>query len=124
MVTAVAAPTSFSIKAKFPEFSGVPDPVVEFAIEEASLAVDSTWLPSNQLMAISYLAAHFLMISLSAAESANGQMVSREDIGEISISYRSPEAPQENFDTDLYSTPYGVRFADLLSKNFPAVAII
>lgn len=117
-------PSSANIKVKFPEFADVPDAAVEFAIEEAARNVDDTWLPLDQALALMYYAGHVLMITLSRAESASGQQVTSERIGEINLTYKTPTQPTEADASDLTTTPYGIKFRDLARRNFPAVVVV
>jgi hypothetical protein len=114
-----------SIKLKFPEFAGLADGTVEFAIEEALMYVTDTsgWVTDkDQTMASMYLTAHHLMVTLSRAQSGTGQRIKSETMGGMSITYDTdatiPEAG------DYTTTPYGVRFLEIVQQNFPAIGII
>lgn len=117
-------PTATSIKLRFPEFSDIPDMTVEFAIEEASRHVDDTWLPEDKPLALSYLAAHYIMVAKSRQESDSGQMISAETIGRISIRYATPEQPKAASPSDLTTTPYGARYLELATLNNPPIATV
>lgn len=117
-------PTSTAMKLKFPEFASTPDATVEFAIADASRHVDDTWLVGDQTAAVMWLAAHYLMVTISRTESGSGQMISSERWGEMSITYKTPEMPTALSYSDYTTTPYGTRYRELLALNQPAVAII
>lgn len=118
-------PTSLSIKNRFPVFANVPDSVVEFAIEEASLVVDGSWgTATEQLLAISYVVAHFLMVGIQRMESGSGQIVSSERIGEMSISYLAQAVPTLKDPYDWATTAFGVRYLSILQRNVPAIAVV
>ena len=117
-------PSSINLKMKFPEFQDQDDATIEFAIEEAALSVDDTWLPSDQPVALMYLAAHYLMVSVQRQESAMGEVVSSERFGEMSITYKTPNQPMMASSEDFTTTSYGTRFMDLAKKNFPACLVI
>ena len=118
-------PTSLSIKNRFPVFAGIPDSVVEFAIEEASLVVDGSWgTATEQLLAISYVVAHFLMVGIQRMESGDGQIVSSERIGEMTISYLAQPVPTQDKDQDWTTTPFGTRYLAILKRNVPAIAVV
>lgn len=128
-------PSATNIKFKFPEFITVDDSSVEFAVEEAVVACGSmtnsagdsgTWIDeANQTLAIMYYAAHLLMISIQRAQSAAGQVVSSERVGELSVTYAVPQMPQASDSAiDFTMTPYGVKFLGLVRSNFPAVLTV
>lgn len=121
-ITLFAIPTASAIKLKFPEFSGVPDATIEFAIEEAMLGVDDTWIPSNGTVALMYLAGHILMVSISRAESGTGQMIKSESMGGMTISYDTDAAKPDA--GDYTTTPYGSKYLDLLNVNIPPVVLL
>ena len=118
-------PTALSMKLKFPEFSSLADGTIEFAIEEAGNSVtdDSGWTSDrDQTLAYMYLAAHFLMVSLSRSQSGTGQRISSESMDGMSFSYMKEDNPPDL--GDYTTTPYGSRYLDLVSLNFPAIAVI
>jgi|HubBroStandDraft_6_1064221.scaffolds.fasta_scaffold474838_1 hypothetical protein len=118
-------PTALSIKNRFPVFASVPDNVVEFSIEEASLVVDGSWgTATEQLLAISYVVAHFLMIAIQRMESGSGQIVSSERIGEMSISYLAQVVPTMKDPSDWAMTAFGLRYLAILRRNVPAIAVV
>ncbi len=116
-------PNAQSMKLKFPEFRDQEDGTIEFAIEEALRSVDETWLEKDQPLAIMYLAAHYLEVTLSRAE-GGGQMVRSESFLDMSITYATPDPPSMKAFDDFTTTLYGTRYLDLARKNFPAVAIV
>jgi hypothetical protein len=118
-------PTALSIKNRFPVFASVPDNVVEFAIEEASLVVDGSWgTATEQLLAISYVVAHFLMVGIQRMESGDGQIVTSERIGEMSITYLQQPIPSSKDPVDWFTTPFGTRYMAILMRNIPAIAVV
>ena len=120
-------PSASNIKFKFPEFSSIDDPTVEFAVEEACVMCSGgDWIDaSNEALAIMYLAGHLLMVSLQRAQSATGQLVASERVGELSVTYVTPPQPTAT-DTavDLTLTPYGIRYLGLVRANFPAILTV
>ena len=117
--------TVLSMRLKFPEFSDVSDAELQNDIDEAFRGVDADiWLPGDFDLAWMYLAAHYRMVTISRTASASGQLVSSERIGEISITYKTPELPQVESSSDLTTTPYGVRYLEYCHLNFPPVAVI
>ncbi len=116
-------PTALSIKLKFPEFGSIADGTVEFAIEEAGLSISSGWVSeADQTMAHMYLTAHHLMVTVSRAQSGTGQRIKSESMDGMSITYDTDATPPDL--GDYTTTPYGSRYLDLASLNFPAVAVI
>lgn len=125
MTITVTIPTAASIKMRFPEFTDVADPVVEFAIEEARLEVGTNWTVGYNL-AIVYLVAHYVASSVAASAAGgtgdDGDIAS-ESIGRLSISYaKSPNA--DAVSDDKTSTSYGRRYVELLGRNFGGPVII
>lgn len=114
--------SAVSVKLKFPEFSSEDNGFVEMAIEEASRAVDDTWLPGDHDLAILYYTAHIMAVSILRRE--GGQMVESERFGEIAITYKTPAQPKSTDSSDLTTTAYGTRFLELAHLNFPPVAVI
>lgn len=118
-------PAAQNLKLIFPEFAQTPDAVVEFAIEEASQFVDDSWIVDTQTIAITYLAAHFLMIRQMTAQSATGQIVQSERMGEMSVTYANiPQllGPVEIGDYEI--TPYGRKYMEYARINNPGIAVI
>jgi hypothetical protein len=120
----ISISTAASIKLKFPEFSSQPDATIEFAIEEAGLMVDNGWDDAEGTLALMYLAAHYLMVTISRAESGTGQVVKSENFGPMSVTYDTANQPTNLDPTDFTTTPYGLRFIQMAEHNFPAVLII
>jgi glycine/serine hydroxymethyltransferase len=115
-------PTALSMKLKFPEFASVADGTVEFAIEEARLSVDDTWLPTHVTVATMYLAAHHLMVGISRQQSGTGQRIKSETMDGMSITYDTDivEVDPEDYTT----TSYGLRFKGLLEISHPGVLLV
>jgi hypothetical protein len=120
--------TANNVRMKFSEFAdttAVPDAMIEMAIEEANLGVDNSWLASNVNLGLLYLTAHYLMVTISRAESATGQQVQSESYGsELKITYKVKDDVPPTDATLLDTTPYGIRYLELVGMNQPAVAII
>jgi hypothetical protein len=117
-------PSAMNLKFKFPKFVALPDTVVEFAIEEAIQACDSTGWTSDgvQTLAIMYYAAHLLQTSITAAATPTGQLITSERIGELSQSYGGFGG--EGAAGYFQSTDEGRKFWQLLTNNFPAVVTV
>jgi hypothetical protein len=122
-ITLFPVPTASAIKLKFPEFAGVADGTIEFAIEEACLSVDDTWIPAQGTLALMYLTAHHLMVTVSRAESGTGARIRSESILGMSITYDNASTTKPDAG-DYSTTPYGSQFQDLLDRNVPAVLLL
>lgn len=116
--------TATSIKLRFPEFAEEQDSFIEFAIEEANRLVDHTWDSTDQDLALSYLTAHYMMVSISRRESATGEIVQSERVGEISVTYATRQQPTLATYDDFSTTPYGSRYLELARLNFPPIAAV
>ena len=127
----IVIPTATSMKLKFPEFIGVSDTTIEFAIEEAALGFsddsDSGWVTSGSL-ALMYKAAHFIACGVVAANTfsdGSGGEIASESIGRLSISYKSSPASNASATPDDFtSSSYGRRYVDLRDMNFGGPEII
>lgn len=118
-----------AFRMKFPEFADQSDGQIGLAIQEAALGVDvNLWLDQeNTDLGQLYLTAHHIMIGKMRAESANGNVIKSESMPGQSVTYAVPEMPKAGAlgsAEDFTSTPYGVRYLQLLRKNVRAVAII
>lgn len=116
--------TALALKLKFPEFVSLDDIAVGFALEEAYLIVNqSTTVKARDICAL-YLAAHFLAVTSSTADS-DGREVTSETIGRISVSYKAtsndPNAPQVG---DLRTTSYGGRYLQLKNLGNPRFKMV
>lgn len=124
------APTPTEFKARFPAFDAVDDDVVLSAIGEAGMQVDDTWVSeADYRLGIMLLTAHILTLdglgtgaeAQSAASGALGFKTMKS--GGLSLE-RFSAADNGAGDDVLSLTTYGRRFADLLKRNIPAVAVV
>ena len=117
--------TPNSMRMKFPEFEGDADADLQNAIDEATVWVDSTWLPSNFNLGVMYRAAHIRMVAISREEGGQGLQIKSQRIGPMSIDYQQWQIPTTPLSlTDLTTTPYGVRWLEMAQMNFPGIAVI
>lgn len=118
--------SAHTMKLRFPEFAAVDNAAIEFAIEEANLGVDATWPASHANLGIMYLSAHYLMVYLSRQESGTGQQIKSESFaGVMSITYAEQAQPLTDADTDdLKTTPYGVRYLEMLNRLFTGPLVV
>lgn len=121
---AISVPTATSLKLKFSEFAAVPDATVEFAIEEAQLDVDESWINDAQAsLGILYLAAHHIMVTLARQESGTGLLVRSESFAGMSITYDTDQQSKPD-PGDYTSTPYGSRYLELVGRNQPPILLL
>lgn len=119
---AITVPSAFNMKMKFaPAFDDTDDATIEFAIEEASGQVGDAWI-KDQTLAIMYLAAELLSVQKTSAAN-DGQIVSSETFGRISVTYKTSDTTLSSNAAD-YQTMYGKRFADLYRKNFGGTILV
>lgn len=118
----VIVPTASSIKIKFPEFESVSNGTVEMAIEEASLSVSDSWLQKYATLGIMYLTAHYLMVTISRADSGTGAILKSESMDGMSKSYDTTSTKPDH--GDYTTTPYGSKYLELQGKNFPGVMVV
>ena len=116
--------TAATMMLKFPEFTKEDPASIEFAIEEAVLNTTATWSFPDRDLGTMYYAAHLLMVSISRRESAEGQVIQSERVGELSVTYKVPDQPTEVNPSDLTTTIYGARFLELAKLNFPPVLTV
>jgi hypothetical protein len=119
----ITVPTASSLKLRFKEFAGQTDTDIEFAIEEAMLHVDDSWPTDRASLAILYLAAHYLMVTISRAQSGTGQRIKSQTMDGMSFTYVDDTAKKPD-PADFSTTPYGSRYLDLVNMNFPGVLLI
>ena len=114
--------TSRAMKLRFPELVDYDDSVLEFAISEATTAVDDTWIESDIAPARMLLAAHFAASASQDLETGGDTNISSESIGRISRSYgRAVGAERTGL---LGGTTYGQRFLVLQAGSHRGPIII
>ncbi len=118
--------TPADLKARFPHFAAVADPVVQTALDEAALLVGADWAstPDARLGRL-LLAAHILTLdgqgsgAEAAAAASGGFRRMRSGVLELERSDAADAAPGV-----LGSTGYGRRFLELMQRNVPAVTVV
>lgn len=129
---AYVQPTASDLKARFPEFTAVSDALVNLILAEASAQVGETWLERDRKPATLYLAAHMLAMEGEPFRTKSGQglgatgPVRRRKVGDTETEFAgfSSSTGAGASASEYGSTAYGLRFLDLLRKNFPAVAVV
>lgn len=120
-------PTPANLKARYPVFASVPDPIVQAAIDEAKRRVDTTWTEGDYTNAVMLLACHFLALEgYGGSGSGGGGNAAYRQIrsGQLTLTrYASGEANGDDGSL-LGSTMYGRRWLELLSLNKPGIKVI
>lgn len=125
-------PTLEQFRTKFPTFAGVADATITAAIDEASASVDESWIEADYQPAILYLAAHILTLDgalYSDLGSIGGVigagLVSEAKVGDAQVKLSGGASGGSGAGGGgLASTPYGLRYRDLLRRNQPAIALV
>lgn len=124
----MAAPTVRSFKLRFPEFSGVDDPTIEFWLGDVDSELSETAFGEHYNKAVETLAAHELALSNQRAANAQtdesgkvqtqpqGTVVSASADG-LSVSLAAPKAATgTNREAYLSQTPYGTAYLSLRAR--------
>lgn len=117
-------PTATQLKARFPAFSGVADPVVTAAISEAANRVDQSWDETDYQLAIMLYAAHVMTTDgLGASDDTLFAGLRSVTIGPLSFS-SVPLDQQSSASGGLKATSFGRRFLELLRRNHPPILAV
>ena len=134
-------PTLADFRARYPEFTPVPDGLAAGVVTEAGLFVDETWRDSDRAPAVLALAGHLLSRegepgrsstlaaggALAAAPGALGSLTGMS-VGDVSVSYSDASSASSSGDgasaSDYSTTAYGRLFLRLRARNFPAVMVV
>lgn len=123
------APDARDLKDRFPEFNSASDTLVCAIIEEAAAQVGDTWVERDRKPATLYLAAHMLAMEGEPGRSATGQGIAatgpvrRRKVGDVETEYAGYGA-SEYGRSGYGASEYGRRFAELMRRNFPAIAVV
>lgn len=132
----VTTPSAAEFKARYPEFTGVGDTLVDLMIAEALSMVDDDWIATDQKPAILAFAAHLLAMEGYPARAANpaaplppssGREVILRKVGDVTTQYAqtgSASGGSSGLLSSLSLTVYGRRFAQLLKLNAPAIGLV
>lgn len=106
--------TATDIKARFPgAFTSISDALLETVIVEASLEISEGLWGTYYDTGLLYLSAHIASMSAMGASSASvSGPVSSKRIGDVSISYATPQGGV----SAINSTSYGQRFLELRKR--------
>lgn len=125
-------PTASDLKARFPEFTSVPDATVNLILAEAINAVGETWLERDRKIATIYLAAHTMAMEGEPGRSAGGTgggvtgPVKSRTVGDVRTEFAGFGASGGGAvsDAGYEMTAYGRQFLRLLRLNFPAIMVV
>ena len=127
---------------RFPEFRDQDDSVIELVLADANALVTSNWIPSLRVMGVLLLTAHILYIeNLIAYKTSAGTgitgtkssgVVKSQKVGPLSVVYAETSKEFGGSSTintnaataDLSSSPYGLRFLELLHLSEPAAILV
>lgn len=117
MAALAILPDPISIKTIYPEFTSTADSAIAFAIEQAAMWVDDTWMERDRIPAIVALSAHFMAVA-GASAGVDGREVVSETIGPISVTYAQIAAAAASPQASNYGgTAYGKNYRSLLRRN-------
>lgn len=111
--------TPAELKARYPEFTDVPDITVGVYISEASLCVGEDWRPDDIPIALMALAAHLMSVEgypdrlITSSVDASGAQLTQRRVGDVSEVY----AQVQHQDRTWSSTLYGRKYAEILKRN-------
>lgn len=114
--------TSRSLKLRFPELVDIDDWALEFAIAEATLRVDSSWIAKDISKARALLAAHIATAAGMDLETGGDATITSELMGRISVSYARSGASERS--ALLGATTYGQRFLALMAGSHRGPIIV
>lgn len=131
-------PTLEEFKARFPEFEDYDENLIAQAILEASYGADGTWISTSLVqdcnLAIGYLAAHYLALGATAAQAlpTTEEVTAGGDVTSISfetmkVSFSAPRfmaGSASSGSYEIWSTPYGQRYVELLKMNVPGILVV
>lgn len=107
-----------TFRARFPEFSGVPDPVAQLQIDDAILDVSETVFGDRTDLVVAFLAAHRLASSYDSVGNATGgssSMVVSSSVDGVQATFLVPDG-MSALDSMLWSTSYGQRYIELRNR--------
>lgn len=117
------APTAADLKARFPAFADVADPVVEQALAEAAAQVDASWIEADRFLATMLYAAHTLILD-GQGTSTEAQLAGFKRLRISSLELERESSAKGSAFGDISSTSYGQRFLALRRKSHPPVAVV
>ena len=124
---AYVQPTATIFKARHPEFTAVPDALVNLVLAEAINDVGETWYERDRARAQMLLTAHKLTMegepgrsNAGAGAVVNGT-VKRSKVGDVEVEFSDAVTGMQS---GFRASIYGQQFESLMRKNFPPVAAV
>lgn len=125
-------PTVEDFKTRFPQFASVSDATVQAVLDEAVGDVGESWLERDRTPGVLHLTAHLLTVQGSVGSGAGGGgaavtgAVKRRKVGDTETEFAGVGGGTSTGGSlDSYrTTAYGVRYLELMRRNFPAVAVV
>lgn len=126
---AYVEPTAETFKARYPEFSSVPDALVTLVLADAIADVGETWVERDRARAQMLLCAHMLTLegwpARATGEGGGGASsgpVKREKVGDVEVEYAgvSGSTGLGAYGGSFASSIYGQQYWELLKRNFPS----
>lgn len=114
---AYTVPTAADLKARYPAFAAVGEPVVDQALLEASNRVDDSWSEKDYPTAIMLYAAHLLALD-GLGTSVEVQLAGFKRVKAGSLELERSDKDGAIGAGSILSTSYGQRYSELLELNF------
>jgi hypothetical protein len=126
---------------RYPEFAPFDERQIILVLAEVVQEVGESWITYDRTAATLALTAHRLYSEQSTIASLGGTSavsggatsgpITRETVGPLSVQYNKGNTSSSggtvgmsSAGIDLESSPYGVRFLELVRRSFPAVAVV
>jgi len=110
-----------SLKVRFPELAIYDDTSLQFAIDNAIIMVDDSWIEEDITIARMLLAAHLVTMAAASADTEGGTILS-ESIGRLSTTYATKTSVERT--AELGGTSYGQAFLRLLRASHGGPIIV
>lgn len=113
--------TIANLKASWPEFTAIADPVIQAALDDADEEINAAAWGTRAVKAECALAAHFLkqrgVLNTGASGGLPTDNIGSVKVGEVSVTYNTAAimmAIQAGADPALASTKYGMEYLRLM----------
>jgi hypothetical protein len=126
------APAAIDLKTRYPEFASVADSTVNAVLEEAVGEVGDTWIEKDRTPAVLALTAHLLSQSgMPGAPGAGGGRaavagaIKRRKVGDVETEFAGIGDSRSTSPLARYrTTAYGLRYLELMRRNFPTARVV
>lgn len=126
---AFVVPTISTFLGRFPTFQGVDNETLQQVLDESAARVSTNWSEADYTLARMLYTAHILTLDgigtgveakIQAQAAGFFQSIST---GSVSINRGSNFGPGKD-DSLLSTTTYGMRYRELLRRNFAGIAVV